>query len=94
MDVGDDQRPDPYQEENMKQTQPNSFIWNGIVCESHGDVGYVLAREASIEDEAALPTLNDQQVVEMFVNADGRCYAGDDEFNNIVLLVARRLNAR
>ncbi|AZF88260.1 hypothetical protein [Meiothermus phage MMP17] len=75
----------------MKQTQPNSFIWNGIVCESHANVGYVLAREASIEDEAVMPTLTDSQVVSLFINEDGRCYAGDSEFNYIVTLADRRL---
>lgn len=67
-----------------------AFVWNGIVCEQYEDVGFVLSREATEEDND-LPTLTDQEVVERFYR-DG-CYAGDAEFNWVVRLTAQRVAA-
>lgn len=57
-----------------------AFAWNGIYAVRTED-GWHLTEEALLSEPIEL---QDIEVVKRFCNEDGRCYAGDDQFNYAV----------
>lgn len=67
------------------------FVWMeiGQTCEVVGETGYMF-RDTTQED-GDCPRLSSEEVVGLFLNEEGRCFAGDDLFNATVEAAARSL---
>jgi hypothetical protein len=66
------------------------FRWQGQIYVRQPEIGFVLAPAAL---EGDLPELDDVQVLERYLNEEGRCFAGDDAFNHRVEQAAQQMLA-